>query len=510
MDILGRNADTAWGREHGFAAIRGPEDFRRQPLVSADALAPWVDRILAGEDGVLTAERPIAFTTTSGSTGGSKTVPITPRYCREFQASMMASLWHVYRAFPRAFRGRGLYFVGRARASESQGRPIGSMSGFNYSALPRVIRSLYAFPEPLLHVIDAETRLYLGLHFAACDHVTLAGAIFPVTVVLFLRGLPRHRDALIHHIARGTLPDWLVLDPTLRKALTSAVRPRPDVAARLAAAPHEGPGLTAAALPHLHLLLCWTSATAALYLPELQAQLPEGVHIRDAVYAAAEGWCNVPLGEPTPGGPLAAHGHYFEFVPEADYTAGSTDAIGAESLREGERYAILITNSSGLYRYRLDDVIAVDGFWKGLPRIRFVRKLGAHCSLVGEKLDESHVNDAMTELLTDGPRLTWFCLAPATDRPTAYDLWVEGDASLDADALAARLDARLHARLFDWAGHRDEGALGPIRAHALPVGTYEAWRDSVAAAGGEVAQMKTAHLVEDASRIPAALRAAQA
>jgi hypothetical protein len=34
------------------------EDWRRQPIVDWDDMADWVNRMLHGEDGVLTAERP--------------------------------------------------------------------------------------------------------------------------------------------------------------------------------------------------------------------------------------------------------------------------------------------------------------------------------------------------------------------------------------------------------------------------------------------------------------------
>lgn len=54
--LVRRNADTAYGRQHGFGGIRTPQEFaRRVPPVGYDELRPWIDRIRLGEPGVLTA-----------------------------------------------------------------------------------------------------------------------------------------------------------------------------------------------------------------------------------------------------------------------------------------------------------------------------------------------------------------------------------------------------------------------------------------------------------------------
>ena len=47
---LRENAETAFGRAHGFSAIRTVEEFQeRVPLSAWEDVAPWVDRIAAGE-----------------------------------------------------------------------------------------------------------------------------------------------------------------------------------------------------------------------------------------------------------------------------------------------------------------------------------------------------------------------------------------------------------------------------------------------------------------------------
>jgi len=53
-DLLRFNADTAYGRAHGFASVRTLDDFRKAvPVQDYAALAPWVERAAAGERNVL-------------------------------------------------------------------------------------------------------------------------------------------------------------------------------------------------------------------------------------------------------------------------------------------------------------------------------------------------------------------------------------------------------------------------------------------------------------------------
>ncbi len=91
--ILQRNAQTSYGKEHGFAGIDSPEAYaERVPIVTPLQHQVQVDRMLAGEANVLTAEAPVYYVQTTGSTGVPKHVPVTPSYRVEFQKALHASL----------------------------------------------------------------------------------------------------------------------------------------------------------------------------------------------------------------------------------------------------------------------------------------------------------------------------------------------------------------------------------------------------------------------------------
>jgi hypothetical protein len=80
-------ARTAYGEKHGAADLltvadnpaRFFEAYRRAfPVVTYDAIKPWIDRVIAGQVNALLPEPPVAWAMTRGTTRGtSKRIPIT-------------------------------------------------------------------------------------------------------------------------------------------------------------------------------------------------------------------------------------------------------------------------------------------------------------------------------------------------------------------------------------------------------------------------------------------------
>jgi hypothetical protein len=285
----------------------------------------------------------------------------------------------------------------------------------------------------------------------------------------------------------------------LAKELTRALAGRPDELVRTA-------------LPMLRLVYCWTTSTAALYVPELERRLGPRVAVRDAIYSATEAWATIPMGDVTPGGALAIESAFYEFIPEDSFEAGGRDAVGVEALEDGKRYAIVVTTAAGLYRYLLGDIVEVKGFYRNTPRLVFARRVGAASNLVGEKLNEVHVTTAVSAALEGlGLDATWFALAPRlTGAEPGYTLHLELAPHARVESLAtiaSRVEAELRAHAFDYNRLRRGGALAPVDARAIAAGTYHAYRQEKLRSGAAEAQLKTAHLVSEASSLPAPMRA---
>lgn len=515
--ILSRNAETEYGRKVGLRAdLAGEEYARRVPLMTPTDLQPWVTRQMKGERNLLTADPPVYYVRTTGSTGEPKHVPITTSYRAEFQKTVHVALWHLYRRFPEAFHSRALYAVGsRKVARADDGNDVGTMSGYNFTELPALIRAVYAWPYGLFDVKDLRSRSFLSLLLGTLGDPSLIAGIFPAPIVYMLRDLEQHAGALAETLRRGTLPGNLDLTPEQWAFFAARVRRAPWAAERLERAAAAPVGDKAArAWPSLRLVYCWNTATAALYLPELSQRLGPGVAIRDAIYSACEGWCSIPMGDAEPGGALAVTSHFFEFMDEAEFERGGSATRPAWELQDRHRYYIVFTTSAGLYRYMLGDLVEVCGFHHATPRIRFVRKGGAASNVAGEKLEEVHANDAVGAALKEAGLLaTFFTLAPDWSGSTpCYAFYVEpapGSAArppADFQALAEKVDAGLARVSFDYGRLRGGAQLGPVRLRLLPAGTYDKVRQARVADGSAEAQLKTAHLVGDAAQLPAPIR----
>jgi hypothetical protein len=73
--------DTAkklFGREHDFENIKSVKDFQeRVPVSDYEDLKPYIERVKKGQANILWTDTPEYFAKTSGTTSGSKYIPIS-------------------------------------------------------------------------------------------------------------------------------------------------------------------------------------------------------------------------------------------------------------------------------------------------------------------------------------------------------------------------------------------------------------------------------------------------
>jgi hypothetical protein len=76
--LVKKASNTAFGKDHSFSSIKTPQDWAKQvPVRDYEALSPYIERILKGEEHVLWPGKPAYFAKTSGTTSGIKYIPIT-------------------------------------------------------------------------------------------------------------------------------------------------------------------------------------------------------------------------------------------------------------------------------------------------------------------------------------------------------------------------------------------------------------------------------------------------
>jgi hypothetical protein len=254
--------------------------------------------------------------------------------------------------------------------------------------------------------------------------------------------------------------------------------------------------------PNLGLMGNWTGGSVAAYM----RHYPEyfgSPSIRDIGLIASEGRMTIPIENNTPGGILEITSSYFEFIPVAEMGSPNPTVLESHELIEGQDYYILLTTSSGFYRYNIYDVVRCLGWFEKTPILAFLNKGSQISNITGEKISEYQVARSVDNALAElNLRLTAFALAPCwDDHLPFYGLFVEASDFAnrnDADRLAAVVDRKLAAENHEYHEKRQTHRLGPVEVRLLPKGAWRQWdRERLARTGGTAEQYKHPCLIPD-------------
>jgi hypothetical protein len=151
-----------------------------------------------------------------------------------------------------------------------------------------------------------------------------------------------------------------------------------------------------------------------------------------------------------------------------------------------------VTTPAGLYRYFINDVVRVTGFWNATPFIEFLQKGKGVTNITGEKLCEAQVLQAVRETLAARGRSARFVMALADEQALRYRLYLETEsgAPLDSAAIAAEVDARLAQLNVEYQAKRESERLRPLEVRQLAPETGEAYKRQCVSQGQREGQFK--------------------
>jgi hypothetical protein len=281
----------------------------------------------------------------------------------------------------------------------------------------------------------------------------------PSFLTLLLESLESCWPELIEDVEKGGCDRAATLPQEVRQAVSA---PADGQRARELRA--CGPAEPTAIWPYWRVVSCWGDAQAALPFAQLQQRLP-GVVLQPKGLLATEAFVSIPFRGRHP---IAIRSHFFEFI----------DADGgihlAHELQLGESYEVVVSTAGGLWRYRLGDIVEVDGFVAATPSLRFLGRGRSVSDLCGEKLAEPFVTRAIETACAAFRFVPPFAmLAPdsMTDGRWRYALFTEGELPCE---LSARLDDELRKNPH-YALCRDLRQLGPLTCFQIDHGAYEAF-----------------------------------
>jgi hypothetical protein len=404
--LIGLNKSSAFGRDHGFAGIKTMSDFQRAvPVCTYEDLQPYIERALNGEPHQLTAEKPVMFATTSGTTGASKYIPVTPTSRASKSKLMRVWLGSLFKDHPGTLDGKIIAVVSPEAESYSPGGiPCGAESGHGYRAMSPAVRTQYSAPYEVAEIKDYEARYYALVRIACGQSVSLIFACNPSTVLLLAQKMGARTEEIIKDVRDGTLSSNFDIAPEIRQVIEPLLAPDPQRATELEAAAYRGGGrlLPRTVWPELACVACWKGGTVGMYLDRFGDYVDPATPVRDIGYFASEVRGSVVLSDEGSSGVLSVTENLFEFAPANGAAKPSGDELLLpHQLEQGGQYFIYVTTLAGLYRYEMNDLMEVTGFYGQTPVLRFLHKGKGMVSFTGEKLSESQVITAVERGLAD-------------------------------------------------------------------------------------------------------------
>jgi len=503
LEYLGRNQKTEYGKRYHFESIDSIDKYRlRVPLTDYEKLRQYISHMLRGRPDVLTSDRVIFFSTTTGTTAKPKYIPET-EFSRSKKTEAM-NLWGYYigRDHPDIFKGKVLAIISpEIEGHTGAGIPCGAESGRGYKSLFVAIKSLYALPYEVFEIDDYESRYYCILRLGIEKNITSIATLNPGTILLLCQKIEKFKNEIIKDIEKGTISKIVYIDDRIRSRLKKMVRPDPEKAATLRKILEErGALLPKHFWPNLKLISCWKGGTVKFHLKDLPHYFGY-VPIRDIGCLSSEARSSIPITNEGAGGILAINTNFYEFIPKEDIDKDDKRIFLCDQLQKGKEYFLVVTTPGGLYRYNMDDIVKVTGFFNKTPVIEFVQK-GLHAvSAAGEKLYESHVSEAMNAALLDNKlSAEFFSAIIEWKKMPRYTFLVEflGNPShSDKARLLESLEQELYRQNIEYKEKRAAQLLNPPALKVVRQGSFEKYRDKKIREGAHDSQFKMPELVSD-------------
>jgi hypothetical protein len=481
--------DGELGREWGLRSVRNVADLRRAvPLTTYEDYRPTIDRVCAGDLPAMFSpgQRVHMFATSSGTTAQPKRIPVTTPFVEDYRRGWNTFGLKLLSDHPAAVLRGILQSSSRHDADRTAaGIPCGAITGLLARTQKRIVRRYYVGCPEIAHLPDPAARYYTLMRLGIVRDVAFAVTANPATLIQMARTANEQSETLIRDVRDGTLSATIVPDAALRQIIGRGLHPDPQRAAELERI-RDGCGtLRPRDYWKITFLACWTGGSLGHYLGRL-ADWWGPVPVRDVGLLASEGRVSIPLADGTPAGVLDVTSGVFEFIPADSALGEAPETVTIGDLAVDREYAVVLSNTTGLLRYRLNDVVRVVGWQDGAPLVEFLYRAGRVASVAGEKLTENQAVAAVKSAAGSlGLAEFDFVLAPCWSDPPHYRL----SCPLTEPAqLAETIDAALATQNDEYASRRKSGRLGGIEVRTLPQERFAAMQQRLADARRSTAE----------------------
>jgi len=451
ISLVNTAQKTLFGREHDFENIHSVKEFQdRVPVADYEDLKPYIERVKKGQSNILWTETPEYFAKTSGTTSGSKYIPISKEGMPFQIAGAQSALFHYISKKNNAdfVNGKMIFLQGSPELEEVFGIKTGRLSGIVAHHIPNYLQKnrLPSWETNIME--DWESKVDKIIEETEHENMTLISGIPPWLIMYFEKLSEKHGKKIKQ------------LFPNLQLIVTGGVNYEP-------------------------------------YRDKMEELLGGTVDIVQT-FPASEGFFAFQDDYTKEGLLLLTnHGIFYEFIPLEEYGKPGARRLTLKEIELHKDYALILTTNSGLWAYSIGDVVRFIS--KDPYRILVSGRTKHFTSAFGEHVIAFEIEEAMKATLEKYPaQITEFHLAPQVNPSEGlpYHEWLiefEKEPE-DLEAFREELDQQLRARNTYYDDLISGNILRKLHITRLKKNAFHEYAKSQGKLGG---QNKTPRLAND-------------
>ncbi|KAA3482803.1 indole-3-acetic acid-amido synthetase GH3.17-like isoform X2 [Gossypium australe] len=551
-EIITRNARTDYLK--GF--LDGQFDkqvFKKTvPVVNYEDIKPYIERIANGDSSnIISAEPIIELLTSSGTSGGQpKMMPSTAEdlHRKTFFYNLLVPVMNKY--VDGLDEGKAMYllFVKPETKTPSglMARPVltSYYKSNNFQNRPFNRFNVYTSPDETILCSDSKQSMYCQLlcGLVQRQEVLRVGAVFASAFLRAIKFLEDNWKELCSNIRTGHVSDWIT-DPGCRKVVSLVLNePKPELADLIEhdCSSKSWEGIIKKLWPRTKYIEVIVTGSMAQYVSTLE-YYSGGLPLVSTMYASSECYFGInfkPLSKPWDVSyTLIPNMAYFEFLPvkeknedgaqyvqcngvckescmEKETEKEDVETVELVDVKLGQYYELVVTTFTGLYRYRVGDILMVTGFHNKAPQFRFVHRRNVVLSIDTDKTSEEDLLKAVTKAKVIVESLgilliEYTSYADTSSIPGHYVLFWEltskGNNHLPV------LDPKIMEQCCSTVEEsldsvyrrcrRKDNSIGPLEIRVVQHGTFDALMDFCVSQGSSVNQYKTPRCIKSGEAI---------
>lgn len=365
LSLVNTAKKTLFGRTYDFENIKSVKDFQEKiPVVDYEDLKPYIEKVKRGQRDILWIETPEYFAKTSGTTSGSKYIPISKEGMPFQVKGAQSALFHYITKKNNAdfVGGKMIFLQGSPELEEVFGVKTGRLSGIVAHHIPNYLQKnrLPSWETNLIE--DWETKVDKIVEETEKENMTLISGIPPWLIMYFEKLIEKNGKKIKQ------------IFPNLQLIVTGGVNYEP-------------------------------------YRDKMEELLGGKVDIVQT-FPASEGFFAFQDDYTKEGLLLLTnHGIFYEFIPLEEYGKPNAQRLTLKDVELNKDYALILTTNSGLWAYSIGDVIRFIN--KNPHRILVSGRTKHFTSAFGEHVIAFEVEESIKAAVEKFPaQITEFHLAP--------------------------------------------------------------------------------------------------